>query len=167
MARAAGKLIEFSTRSSAASAAYGRHATRAAFIFLVLFFAYGIYDAVYPSDDLYLHEFEAVTAQKAPMETKILAKHAAYPDFHGDYCSFSRMAISAASSRRLLQELATDKRFIRFPYKGSSVGSLPSQPLEPLQVLAAFARSDMKPDESRSILFLGNGTRVEVNICYT
>jgi hypothetical protein len=64
---------------------------------LTALLAYEMYLAVYPGDDFYLAEVERATKRKPPADTAVVAKHATYPDFHGDYCSFSRLSMSQAS----------------------------------------------------------------------
>jgi hypothetical protein len=125
------------------------------------------YTAIYPTDDFYLSEFETATARKPPKESKVIAKHATYPDLHGDYCSFSRIEIHEDSYRKLLEDLRRDSRFTALPDGDIPDGNIPVVKLQPLRVVSSFARNDAAPDHQQTISFLENGTQIEAHVCVT
>ncbi len=75
-----------------------------------IFLIYSIYTAFYPTDSFYLSEFKDVTLREAPRSAMIIKKDASYPDFHGDYCSASLIALSNEDYSSLLTELINDER---------------------------------------------------------
>lgn len=167
IARSIGALVKLAMRPREESVAYGRNATKATYVALIGLIGNQIFTAIYPTEDFYLAEFETVISRKRPVEAKVIEKSATYPDFHGDYCSFSRIEISASSYRKLLFELTADKRFTSDGDSTFSEDGLPAGILQPLRIVRAFVRSDAKSDRRESISFLGNGTQIEVHICVT
>lgn len=165
VARSAGALVGLVTKRNRNSHVYVRAATIVTYAGLFSFVAYHAYRAVYPDDDFYLAEFKTVVSHAPPKEARIVAKKATYPDFHGDYCSFSRIEVSRQSFRGLLEELGSDKRMS--PSGGGLVseGGFLSMNLPPVGVMKSFSRNDIKPDHQYSISFLENESEVEVMVC--
>jgi len=165
-----GRLAGFATRrltsSSEKSTFYGRLASRCTHIGVGLFVAYQGYFALHPADDFFLGEFREVTQRAAPVDTKILAKYASYPDLHGDYCSFSRMEMSASSYEHLIVDLSSDKQMTERAAGHISTGWL-SQPVDPQRVSRSFTRNDDHLDHHFFIDFLDSGRHVEVRVCVT
>lgn len=129
---------------------------------------YFIYEAIYPSDEFYLMEFETVTLQEAPESSEVIAKSASYPDFHGDYCSYSRIKLANTDFEKLFRSIEANSQFS----PGVSMGSqerdeaLKSQ-LE-ISILKSFVRSESGwPDHYYEILFLESREHVDIHVCIT
>lgn len=167
LARSAGALVRLVTKSDPRSPAYVRAVTNLAYAGLVSFIGYHAYRAVYPADAFYFAEFETVVSRKPPTEARIIAKDATYPDFHGDYCSFSRIEISRQSFRQLLEELNTDRRMTPSGTNHISEGGFLSMNLPPIRVMKSFVRNDSKLDHHYSIALLENESEIEVQVCVT
>ena len=167
LARSAGVLVGLVTKSNPRSPAYVRAVTNLAYAGLVSFIGYHAYRALYPADDFYFAEFETVASRKPPREARIIAKDATYPDFHGDYCSFSRIEVSRQSFHQLLEELSTDRRMTPSGGNHVSEGAFLRMKLPPLRVMKSFARNDSKSDHHYSIAFLENESEIEVQVCVT
>lgn len=135
--------------------------------------SYNVYFAIYPKDNFYLGEFAVVTKRSAPSETKVLFKDATYPDFHGEYCSYSRLLVTKSSYLKLLNDIQQDQSFdlIR-PDAGyisnwSKLESFDFKLHPPkLKVINSFSRNDTESDEHYEIAFLADD-RIEVLVCIT
>jgi hypothetical protein len=126
---------------------------------------YATYTAIYPTDDFYLREFKYVTKHEAPDDAVVVTKRASYPDFHGDYCSFSRMRLSKTSYQSLLAELQADPSMVRENSARVPSKSLQTSNLPPLYDLHKFHHKDMKPHHSEAVFFLSDRTHIEVKLC--
>lgn len=146
---------------------YARRAKLIAVIGLTALLAHAMYFAVYPGDDFYLAEVELATKRKPPTDTVVVAKHATYPDLHGDYCSFSRLRMSNASYEGYLAAIRADSSFTYTSTTGESTGNVVELGLPPIQGAHFFSRNDVKPDHHYSILFMADNAHVEVHICVT
>lgn len=146
---------------------YARRAKLLAVIGLTALLAHEMYFAVYPSDDFYLAEAELATKRKPPVDTAVVAKHATYPDLHGDYCSFSRLRMSNASYEGYLAAIRADSSFTHTSTTGQSTGNVIELGLPRIQGAHFFLRNDVKPDQHYSILFMADKAHVEVHVCVT
>ncbi len=126
-----------------------------------------IYFAIYPEDDFYLAEAARATKRRPPADTVVVAKHTTYPDFHGDYCSFSRLRMSQASYEGYLATIRSDSRFTHTSTKQESTGNVPGLELLPLTAADFFRRNDVKPDHLYTVLFMADKAHVEVHVCVT
>jgi len=159
--------VRFSTKSLPRQEAYVVFSKRLTYIALISTAIWQIYFAVYPGDDFYLAEFEVATLRKPPIESKVLAKHATYPDFHGDYCSFSRIAVDTSTYQHLISELHKDKRFTHNISDFIHTSMPNGESLPPARVLERFTRNDVESDHHYSVTFLEPGAMIEVQICVT
>jgi hypothetical protein len=166
VARVVGAVVRFCARSHAHAARYGTLASRITSGVLVALIAYAAFLGLYPAADFYLAELRTVSARPPPEEAKVVANDSTYPDFHGDYCSFSRIQLNERSYSRLLNELKADQRF-EAGYSGDlSRGGLSADNLRPLRVVSSFARADVPMDRHYKIAFL-EGAMIEVAVCVT
>jgi hypothetical protein len=169
---ASGKAVELIAsrllKHRADNARISAHARRSTYILVLAFIAYQIYFAVYPTDDFFLQEYQEVTLRPAPHTAKVIAKSASYPDFHGDYCSYSRIYLGAESFEKLLRELEGDPRIQAGNGIGSSEEIKVQSRVKKLSVKQSFIRPvENEADHHLSITFLEDGIHVEVNICVT
>jgi len=134
---------------------------------VVSFLAYGIYFAIFPDDDFFLAEAAHATKHSPPEDAVVIAKHATYPDFHGDYCSFSRLRMSQASFETYLAKLSNEASLTYTPSTQTSTGSPSGLDLPPMVAMSHFRRNDVKSDHHYSVLFMADRTHVEVQICVT
>jgi hypothetical protein len=166
LARVVGRVVRRIASASKRSAYYGALATRATYAAIIGFMAWQAWFAVFPDDKFFLAEFEEASARAAPQGAKVLARYAGYPDFHGDYCSFSRMETDRLTYDVLLAQLGADSRFTAS--NGTSMSSeYGGQTLVPLPIAHSFARNDVKPNHHYTIDFLGSGQHIETRICIT
>lgn len=169
ISRPAGALIALCMsgheRSAKHAKRYGARVAMLTFGVLTAGSCYGVYNGVYPPADFYLDEMESVTARPPPADATVLANDSTYPDFHGDYCSFSRIRLSETSYRRLLNELTTDKRFTVGRNGAITTGRMATNNLRALRVSSAFVRADVEQDHYYAISFLQSAAEIEVYIC--
>ena len=144
-----------------------RKAKLIAVVGLIALLAHEVYFAVYPGDDFYLAEVQLATKRKPPADTAVVAKHATYPDLHGDYCSFSRLRMSSASYEGYLAAIRADSSFSYTSTTSESTGNVVELVLPPIQGAHFFRRNDVEPDHHYSILFMADNNHVEVQICVT
>ena len=153
------------------SIAYERAATSILCIIFVALIGNEAYTAFYPGSDFYVAELEDVISRKWSGEAKVVAGSATYPDFHGDYCSFSRIAIGNQSYQRLLENLMKDRRFAAGSYGEISTGQLTASNLSPRRVINSYYRIDIRSDRHQEISFLKNDiendTEIEIFNCVT
>lgn len=88
-------------------------------ICIFLFIFYSTYTAIFPTDDFYYQEFKTVTLRQIPKSAVIVKKTASYPDFHGDYCSGTKIKLSKRDYNELLKEIKADERL----HPGDMLGS--------------------------------------------
>jgi len=139
-------------------------ARRFGYACLLVAIAYNAYAAVYPTDDFYLAEFKEVALRDAPSSAKVAIKSSTYPDFHGDYCSFSRIEVSAEDFNLLLSAISQDKRFSA----GESISMAKIPPAAPLGSIASFTRQEPgEEDHHLGLKFLSSRMHIEVNLCVT
>ena len=168
LARSAGAVTAAITKRDPRSPAYARAVSRLVTAGLMLFIGHTAYTAAYPPDEFYAAEFEAASSRELPKGARILAKDASYPDFHGDYCSFSRIRLDRQSFGQLLQALSADTRMrVSDGADHVSEGATPGMKLPALGVAKLVVRNDTKIDHHRTISFLDNGTDIEVQVCVT
>ena len=136
-------------------------------VLLVALIGWNIYTGINPDDSFYLTEFQTVTTRQAPSNAEVVAKHATYPDFHGDYCSFSRIRLPRESYARLQNELSRDQRFELNSRDFVSAGFLPEKPLPSIRVVSTYTRKGLRSDKHYSIQFLSEDNLVEVHLCDT
>lgn len=84
VANVVGRIVRRWFKSSPNQEKYTRAARRLTYLSLTGLIARLVYFALYPSDAFYFGEHEEVLGRAPPAETKIITKHATYPDFHGD-----------------------------------------------------------------------------------
>lgn len=134
-----------------------------------LYTAYDIYTAIYPTDSFYFHEYETVTLRKAPEGAKVLNKTASYPDFHGDYCSASKILLPPGEYERLLNELSADSRFTKNgELMSSSEFETAMGETTPGQISCNFTRPiPGEEDHYLYIGFLDDKRTIIVYICVT
>jgi hypothetical protein len=162
-----GFVVGLISKSHPNAAAIKVKAIKYGHIAAIVLLTHETYFAIYPDDDFYLGEFEYVTDRKPPEDAVILFKYASYPDFHGDYCSFSRMQLSRLAYDGLLKELAKDKRFKSFyPSAQASSGYMSNGKLPELKVQSFFERNDLEDDHHYEISFLEN-TQIDILLCVT
>lgn len=159
------KMVGWLLRGRADSAAKAKLAQRAVQGGFFLFIAYLVYTAVYPPDSFYLGEFSLATHQDPPSDAVVVAKDATYPDFHGDYRSFSRIKLSNSSYKTLLRKMRSDSRI---SYKGEgqhvSTGVEGASSLPGLRAMHVLERLDTKSDQSYTTYFLEDGLHIEVHV---
>lgn len=121
--------------------------------------SYSGYTAVYPPDSIFLEDFAQVSLRPPAASAKVVDKSAAYPDFHGDYCSYSRIELAPADFQALLSQVETDQRLRPVAVDHSQKGALRS-------AKKAFSRYQAgKQDRHLSMAFLPDGKSVDVNVC--
>jgi hypothetical protein len=125
--------------------------------------AYTVYVAVFPDDDFYFGEFTTATLRSVPLGVVVEDKSASYPDFHGDYCSHSRMLLTEEAYQALLNELTADPRFLSKEVQYSSTGPSNSPPA--MLFVKEFKRKDLKIDHHHSVRFASDRRHLEVHIC--
>lgn len=127
-------------------------------IALLAVIAFIAWRALYPGDARYLEQFTEVSLRPAPASARVVARSAPYPDLRGESCSYSKIEMSTADYTRLMTELEADKRL-----RSGTV--IVSEGLRGPNHIS-FTRQLPGLDEHRlSLLFLGDGRNVEVNIC--
>jgi len=123
--------------------------------------SYSGYTAVYPPDSVYLDELAQVSLRPPAASARVVDKNAAYPDFHGDYCSYSRIELSPADFQTLLSQVESDQRLRPVAVKLSQKDALRS-------ASKAFSRYQAgKQDRHLSMAFLADGKSADVNVCVT
>jgi hypothetical protein len=166
-AAVAGRVAKLVLKSSPRQAERVLFAKRTGIAAFALFLCWQTYTAIYPDDSFYLVEYQTVTGRLAPPNAKVIEKHATNPDFHGDYCSFSRISLPAASYESLMNDLSKDRRFDLNSREFVSMGFTNDKPLPNISVVSTFTRNDTESDQHYSILFLAEGNLVEVHLCLT
>ena len=166
-AAVAGRIAKLFLKGSPRQAEHVLFAKRAGIAAFALFLCWQTYTAMYPDDSFYLVEYQTVTGRLAPSSSKVIEKHATYPDFHGDYCSFSRISLPASSYVSLMSDLSKDGRFDQNSHEFVSTGFTKDKPLPNINVVSTFTRNDTESDHHYSILFLAEGNLVEVHLCVT
>lgn len=126
-------------------------------IALLAAIAFMTWRAVYPGDARYLEEFTAVSLRPPPDSARVVERSASYPDLRGDSCSYSKIEMSRADYARLLSELEADKRL--------RAGTLAAEGLRSPNRISFTHVLPGVDDQRLSLLFLGDGRNVEVNIC--
>jgi energy-coupling factor transporter transmembrane protein EcfT len=131
--------------------------------------AYGVYTAIYPTDNFYLSEFKEVTLREAPKSATVINKDASYPDFHGDYCSASLLTVSNDDYSSLLSELTNDKRITKNK-PGEIIGSSELDKVmgnfKTEQIIYSFTRNI--PGQEDHYLFIGfleDKKTIVVSVC--
>lgn len=166
-----GKLIGWlamcATKAHPRSAHFVRVSQRVTYVAFAVFVVYQAYFAIYPPDDFYFGEFEEATLRRAPQDAVVTAKDASYPDFHGDYCSFSRIRFTQPSYSKLLEDMSADKRLASEDGGGFTSSGIANLKLEPLKIVRTFRRADLEMDHHHSVHFLEDGAQVDVQICVT
>jgi hypothetical protein len=162
-----GWLVVCATRTHPRSAQFARFSRRVTYVAFTVFTLYQTYFAIYPPDDFYFGEFEEATLRKPPQDAVVLAKDASYPDFHGDYCSFSRIRFTRASYLKLLEDMSADKRLVGEDGGGFTSSGMPKLNIQPLKIIRTFRRTDLEADHHHSVHFLEDGAQVDVQICVT
>lgn len=162
-----GAVISRASKSSSRKEFHVRTGKRITYIVLTLLAIWQVYFALYPDDDFYLAEFEVATYRTPPNGSKVMTKHATYPDFHGDYCSFSRIKLPISTYQSLLAELRADKRFTMNSQENVSAAMPNGLKLPAAKVLSTFTRNDTEVDHHYSVSFLEPGDLIEVHICVT
>lgn len=166
-AMVAGRIANVAFKNSPRRAVHIIFARRLGIAAFALFLGWQTYSAIYPDDSFYLVEYQTVTGRVAPPNAKVVEKHATYPDFHGDYCSFSRINLPPAAYGSLMSELSKDSRFDLNSREFVSTGITRDKPLPGINVVGTFTRNDTKSDQHYSIQFLADGKLVEVHLCVT
>ena len=166
LARVVGRVVRRIASASTQAACYGTLATRATYTAIIGVVSWQAWFAVFPNDDFFLAEFEQAAARPAPPGAKVLARYASYPDFHGDYCSFSRMETDHSTYDRLLAELGADSRFTAGNGTSMSIDD-GEREVASLPIARTFNRNDVKPDHHYTIDFLGSGRHIETRVCVT
>lgn len=124
--------------------------------------SYSGYTAVYPPDSYYLAQFTEVSLRPAPPSSKVVAKSASYPDFHGDYCSYSKIELAPADFASLLADIEQDKRLRPVSGVAAEHARARTPPGK------SFSRQISGDEEHHlSLEFMGDGKSVEVNVCVT
>lgn len=166
--RLVGGLAGLIARRSPGKDAMVRRSRRLTYVAVSVFLAYSAYDAVYPSDDFFLGEYAEVTLRQAPDTARVIAKSASYPDLHGDYCSFSRIALGARDYDELLRQLSEDSRLSPGEGLGSQEEQAVQRQVPRIGVRTSFTRSVAgESDRFLAIRFLNDGAHVEVSVCIT
>jgi hypothetical protein len=121
--------------------------------------SYSGYTAVYPPDSYYLGELAQVSLRPVPASAEVVDKSAVYPNFHGDDCSYSRIAMSSADFQALLAQVSADQRLRPVPARIAQTETLRT-------TSKAFSRYHAgQNDQHLSLDFLADGKSVEVNVC--
>lgn len=167
IAHTVGFIVRLATKNHPHSVYLTSKAIKLGYLGALALLAYQTYTAIYPNDGFYLGEFELASGRKPPEEVIVLFKDATYPDFHGDYCSFSRLEINPQSYRALLKQLSEDPRFTGSESSQFSMGYVPNVKLPPVRVIRYFQRNDVESDHHYTISFLEKETLLEVQICVT
>ncbi|HET7833492.1 MAG TPA: hypothetical protein VFK88_11070 [Gallionella sp.] len=167
-----GKLAEYLTRLATPGRQdqikWGIRAKYGTYLGLFIFLTYSTYTAIYPNDGFFLSEFKEVTLREPPKSSNVVAKSASYPDFHGDYCSYSRIELSPSDYSTLLAEIATDSRLEKGDPMGNSEEQNALRSMPVLQYKKSFTRTEPgKDDHYLGIKFMSTGKHVEVSICVT
>lgn len=111
------------------------------------------YFSLYPGDGFYLAHFTEVTMRPPPASSTIVEKRASYPDHHGDFCSHSKIALSARDYAALLADIENDGRL-------TFVAQASESPLK------HFSREKPgAPDYDLGITFLGDSVHIEIDLC--
>lgn len=166
-ATVAGLIANIAFRNSPKRAERVLFAKRLGIAGFALLLGWQTYCAIYPDDSFYLVEYQTVTGRLAPHNAKVIEKHASYPDFHGDYCSFSRINLPPTDYTNLMSELSKDSRFNLNSREFVSTEFTTDRPLPSINVVGTFTRNDTKSDQHYSIQFLAGGRLVEVHLCVT
>ena|SRR3989338_4410661 len=166
-AMVAGRIANVAFKNSPKRAEHVLFAKRLGIAAFALFLGWQTYTAIYPDDSFYLVEYQTVTGRLAPPNAKVVEKHASYPDFHGDYCSFSRISLPSTAYGKLMHELSKDSRFDLNSREFVSTGLTTDKPPPSINVVGTFTRNDTKSDQHYSIQFLADGRLVEVRLCVT
>lgn len=162
-----GWLVMCATKAHPRSGHFVRVSQRVTYMAFAVFVVYQTYFALYPPDDFYFGEFEEATLRKPPQEAFVVAKDASYPDFHGDYCSFSRIRLTQASYSKLLEDMGADKRLASEDGGGFTSSGMAKLKIQPLKIVRTFRRTDLQIDHHHSVHFLEDGAQVDVQICVT
>lgn len=126
---------------------------------------YAVYVEFYPPNNFYLEEFKKATLIEAPNSAKILNKATSYPDFHGDYCSASEIALSKEDYQKLYKQLNSDKKFIKNEnYFGSEEFDKMIAGKDKL-IETSFFREVQEQDMAVCIVFLKDKKTIVTNLC--
>jgi hypothetical protein len=156
----AGRLARRLTRNGSHALRWERRVKLGTLVLLLCVIGVMAYRAINPGDARYLEEFSEVSLRPAPASAHVVERSPTYGDWHGDSCSYSRIAMSNADYTRLLTELEADKRL----RAGTDIASEGVRGLN----RKSFTRQMPASAEQRlSLQFLGDGHNVEVNICAT
>lgn len=95
------------------------------------------YTGIFPDESFYEDEFKEVTFRDLPKSGEFVTKSASYPDFHGEYCSQSKIRLSKQDYSKLLWELHKDKRLTKATermqiYDGTNTGKITYQFTRPV-----------------------------------
>jgi hypothetical protein len=163
-----GVLVGLVGRRSTKKTATVAMAKKLTYIATSAFLVYSVYDSAYPSDDFYLGEYTEVTLRPAPSTARVVAKSASYPDFHGDYCSYSRIELGLPAYAQVLREISTDTRLSPGDGLASQEAQMIQNRLPRIGVSKSFTRSiPGEDDHFLSIRFLDDGVHVDVSVCVT
>lgn len=156
----AGRVARRLTSNGSHALRWERRVKLATLIGLLAVIAFMAYRAVNPGDARYLEQFAEVSLRPPPASARVVARSAPYPDLRGESCSYSKIEMSNADYTRLLMELEADQRLRAGTVIASEGLRSPNH--------KSFTRQLPGNDEHRlSLLFLGDGRNVEVNVCVT
>jgi hypothetical protein len=120
--------------------------------------SYSGYTAVYPPDSYFLEQFANASMHPVPASARVTEKSASYPDFHGDYCSYSRIELSPSDYTALMSTLDGDRRLRQVP------GNIADG--KPAQTLKSYSRQQgLSEQRHLSLQFMNDRKSIEVNVC--
>ena len=73
-----------------------------------LWFAWSIYDAVYPPESFYVAELKNMVKVNLPSDAQFQFKTATYPDIHGDYSACFIVRLPQASWEQLKNSISSE-----------------------------------------------------------